>query len=194
MSINLSKNSSISLTKEVPKLSEITIGLGWDVAQEKKGFLSSLFGSSESSIDLDASCILLSDDLKMIDTVWYAKLASDCGAVKHNGDNRTGEGNGDDEQIKVSLQNLPSNVKHIAIVVNSYTGQTFEKVANAFCRVLDQSQKETCRFTLSEQGNHTGVFIGLLTHNNNEWHFASKGVPIRGRTAQEFSGDLIANI
>ncbi|MUK91855.1 TerD family protein [Aliivibrio fischeri] len=193
MSINLSKNSSISLTKKVPKLSEITIGLGWDVAQEKKGFFSSLFGS-DSSIDLDASCILLSNELNIIDMVWYAKLASDCGAVNHKGDNRTGEGDGDDEQIKVSLQRLPSNVKHIAIVVNSYTGQTFEKVANAFCRVMDQSLKETCRFTLSEQGSHTGVFIGLLTYNNNEWHFASKGIPISGRTAQDLSRHIIANI
>jgi len=193
MSINLSKNSSISLTKEVPKLSEITIGLGWDVAQAKKGFFSSLFGSTDS-IDLDASCMLLNDELEVIDTVWYAKLTSDCGAVVHKGDNRTGEGNGDDEQIKVSLQRLPQNVKHIAVVVNSYTGQTFEKVANAFCRVVDQSSKETCRFTLSEQGSHTGVFIGLLTHDNNEWHFASKGVPISGRTVQDLSQHLIANI
>ncbi|MDD1792309.1 TerD family protein [Enterovibrio makurazakiensis] len=191
MSINLSKNSTISLTKEVPSLSQITVGLGWDVAKPK-GFFGSIFGSG--SIDLDASCILMDENQKVIDEVWFSKLKSSCKGVHHQGDNRTGEGDGDDEQIRISLSKLNKSVKYIAITVNSFTGQSFEKVDNSFCRIIDQSSKEVCRFTLSEQGNHTGIFIGLLSLKNKEWSFSSKGIPMSGKTVKDMANLLPAHI
>lgn len=191
MAINLSKNSSISLTKEVEKLSKVTVGLGWDVAKSK-GFFSSLF--TPASIDLDASCILFDEDLKEVNTVWFGQLKSNCGAIKHKGDNRTGDGDGDDEQISITLPKLPKSVKHLAITVNSFTGQSFQKVDNAFCRVMDRSAKEICRFTLSEQGPHTGVFIGLLSLKQGEWTFSSKGIPMSGRTVDDVKTQVAAHI
>ncbi|MFW7523731.1 TerD family protein [Vibrio ostreicida] len=191
MAIKLSKNSSISLTKEVKQLSKVTVGLGWDMAKPT-GFLSSLFGAT--SIDLDASCVLLDEKLREVDTVWFGQLKSKCGAIKHSGDNRTGDGDGDDEQIIISLPKLPKSVHHLAITVNSYAGQSFEKVDNAFCRVMDRSSKEICRFTLSEQGRHTGVFIGLLSVKQGEWIFSSKGIPMSGRTVDELKTQVMAHI
>ncbi|MCL9783468.1 tellurium resistance TerZ family protein [Vibrio sp. S4M6] len=193
MAINLSKNSTICLTKEVPKLSQITVGLGWDVAKSK-GFLASIFQSRSDSIDLDASCILMDHRRNVIDRVWYSKLTSSCDSVHHQGDNLTGKGDGDDEQINISLPNLEKNVKYIAVTVNSFTGQTFENIDNAFCRIVDQGSKEICRYTLTEQGSHTGLFIGLLTCDNNEWHFTSKGIPINGRTVKDISKKLLKHI
>jgi len=191
MSINLTKNSTISLTKELPNLSNVTVGLGWDVAKSK-GFLGSLFSSN--SIDLDASCIFLDQELNTIDTVWYGKLKSSCKSVKHQGDNLTGAGNGDDEQIKINLKKLPASIKHLAITVTSFTGQSFERIENAFCRIIDEKSGELCRFTLSEQGKHTGIFIGLLTHDGNEWLFSSKGVAMNGCKVKDLSEDLKKHI
>ncbi len=193
MSINLSKNSTISLTKEVEKLSNITVGLGWDVAKStNKGFFASLFSSS--SIDLDASCLLIDEQRRVLDSVWFRQLKSDCQAVHHQGDNTTGEGDGDDEQIKINLKRLPKAVKYIAITVNSFTGQTFDKVDNAFCRVLDQSSKEICRVTLNDQGSHTGIYIGLLTRNNEEWNFTSKAITTNGQNVKQIASTVVQHI
>ncbi|GLT19698.1 tellurium resistance protein TerZ [Vibrio zhanjiangensis] len=192
MSINLSKNSTISLTKEVEKLSKITVGLGWDVAQPKKGFLSFLLGTG--SIDLDASCLLIDENHTVLDSVWFGKLKSKCKSVKHKGDNLTGQGDGDDEQICIDLHRLDRSVKHIAITVNSFRGQTFDRVDNAFCRVLDQSSREICRFTLNEQGSHTGIFIGLLSRENQEWKFTTKGVKANGNDVKSIASTVIQHI
>ncbi|UTZ21477.1 TerD family protein [Vibrio campbellii] len=191
MTINLSKNTTISLTKEVDKLSKISVGLGWDV-EKAKGLFASFFGSN--SIDLDASCLLIDKDKQVIDTIWYRQLRSKCNSVHHQGDNRTGAGEGDDETINIDLNKLPSSVKHIAITVNSFTGQSFENVRNAFCRVIDQSSKEVCRYTLTEQGNHTGIFIGLLTYDRQEWQFTSKGVMTPGNSVKELEATILNHI
>ena len=191
MAINLSKNTTISLTKEVDKLSSIKVGLGWDVAKAK-GLFASFFGSD--SIDLDASCLLIDKDKQIIDTIWYRQLRSKCRSVHHQGDNRTGEGEGDDETISINLNKLPSSVKYIAITVNSFTGQSFENVRNAFCRVRDQSSKEVCRYTLTEQGDHTGIFIGLLSYDNQEWYFTSKGVTTSGNSVKQLEATVINHI
>ncbi|WP_045462401.1 TerD family protein [Vibrio hyugaensis] len=191
MSINLSKNSTISLTKEVEKLSKLTVGLGWDVAKSK-GFFASIFSSN--SIDLDASCLLIDERHDVLDSVWFGQLKSKCQSVIHQGDNLTGEGEGDDEQVCIDLNKLPSSVKYIAVTVNSFRGQTFDRVENAFCRVLDQSSREICRFTLNEQGSHTGIFIGLLSREGKEWNFSTKGITTNGNSVNKIANTVIQNI
>ncbi|KDM90047.1 TerD family protein [Photobacterium galatheae] len=178
MAINLEKNSTISLTKSATvELKKLTLGLGWSPVKST-GFLSAIFGDGD--IDLDASCVLLDDTGEVLDVVSYQKLKSKCKSVLHQGDNRTGEGDGDDEQIKINLEKLPNNVTYMALTVNSFRGQPFSKVENAYCRVMDQTQTEVCRFTLSEQGKHTGIYIALLSRQGGEWHFSAKGVPVQG--------------
>lgn len=189
MAINLKKNSTISLTKMEPQLTNVMVGLGWDTVKPK-GFFSSLFGG-ETNIDLDASCILIDEQLNVVDTVWFRQLTSQCGSVKHQGDNRTGEGDGDDEKIEIALNSLAPNIRHLAFTVNSYMGQNFDKVNNAFCRIVNQNQDELCRFTLTEQGSHTGLFIGLLSREGNQWQFTSKGLPMTGKTVQELSHTVL---
>ena len=128
MAVNLQKGQKISLEKEAGgTLTSVVMGLGWDVAK-KKG----LFGfGREQSIDLDASCFIFDDNNNPIDLVYFGQLASRDGSVQHSGDNRTGEGDGDDEQIAVALNRIPANVKTLVFTVSNYTGQNFSQVENA---------------------------------------------------------------
>ncbi|MGR9036926.1 MAG: TerD family protein, partial [Gammaproteobacteria bacterium] len=151
MSINLQKGQKISLSKEAGgSLSKVIMGLGWDVKKSGGGLLKGMFGGGGSeSIDLDASCVMFNDDNKVVDLIWFRQLKSRDGSVIHTGDNRTGEGEGDDEQIIVELNKVPANVKALVFTVNSFTSQTFENVDNAFCRMVDGStNKEIARYTL----------------------------------------------
>lgn len=184
MALTLSKNQSISLEKTGGTgLSKITLGIGWDPV--KGGFLSKLMGRS-GEIDLDASCILFDENLKAVDLVWFRQLKSKDGSIKHSGDNRMGEGEGDDESIFVDLYALPVSMKHLVFTVNSFTGQSFEKVANAYCRIVDTAQnKELARFNLSEQGRHTGIVMASLTRGPNGWDFKAIGKSTNGRIADD---------
>ena len=137
MSISLSKNQKVSLSKESSGLSQLTVGLGWDPAK-KSGFFAKLLASD--SIDLDASCLLLDAGGNVQDQIWFRQLKSKCGSIVHTGDNLTGEGDGDDEVIKVNLGQLPSNVEHIAFTVNSFSGQSFNDVDNAFLSCFRSKQ------------------------------------------------------
>ncbi|MBR9828600.1 MAG: TerD family protein [Oceanospirillales bacterium] len=186
MALTLSKNQSISLEKTAGTgLTSISLGLGWDPV--KTGFLGKLMGGG--SIDLDASCILFDQGLQPIDVVWFRQLASKDGSVTHSGDNLTGEGDGDDETIHVNLPNLPAAVKHLVFTVNSFTGQNFEKVENAYCRILDQAgNKELARFNLSEKGQHTGIVMSTLTREGSGWQFKAIGQTTRGRTVDDLVG------
>lgn len=192
--VSLSKNQTISLTKAGDSaLSNIAIGLGWDPIKKKaKGFFGSIFGGGNSNeIDLDASCVLLDAQCNTIDIISFSKLLSDCGAVKHRGDNLTGDGDGDDEVIDVNLHQLSSNVQFLAITVNSFRGQTFDEVENAFCRIVNAvNNKEVCNYKLTEQGSHTGILIASLTRKENDWEFTSHGLPCTGSTIK----DMIPNI
>lgn len=182
--VSLTKRQSVSLTKMSSALSKVDIGLGWDpVKSEAKGFFGKLAGSG--SIDLDASCILLDANSQLLENVWFMRLKSKCRSVIHHGDNLTGEGDGDDEVITVNLNQLPANVSTLAFTVNSFRGQNFNKVANAFCRVVDSSGKELVRYNLTEQGEHTGVFIASLSRNNGDWTFKAHGTAINGRTVKD---------
>ncbi|MEX5683749.1 MULTISPECIES: TerD family protein [Pseudomonas] len=184
MALTLSKNQSISLEKTAGGgLTNISLGLGWDPV--KSGFLGKLMGSG-GAIDLDASCILLDSDLKSIDLVWFRQLQSQDGSIKHSGDNRTGDGNGDDETIYVDLQRLPASVKYLVFTVNSFTGQTFEKVENAYCRIVNAGNKsELARFNLSERGGHTGIVMASLVRESGGWEFKAIGKVTNGRTADD---------
>lgn len=187
MALSLAKNQTISLEKTGGAgLVRITLGLGWDPV--KSGLFSKLLGNG-GEIDLDASCILFDEALKPVDLVWFRQLKSKDGSIVHSGDNRTGDGDGDDESIGVDLSSLPSAVKHLVFTVNSFTGQNFEKVENAYCRIVDTARgKEVARFNLSEKGRHTGVVMASLSRGHNDWDFKAIGTTTNGRTAD----DLVA--
>ena len=191
--VSLSKNQTVSLSKQTSTLNKLHFGLGWDPIK-KKGFMGKLFGGGSDSIDLDASCILLDQSGNQIDTIWFRKLNSSCGSVVHSGDNRTGEGDGDDEVINVDLTRLPAQVEYLAFTVNSFQGQTFNEVENAFCRVVDQAGKELARYQLAEQGNHTGIVIASLHRNGGLWDFTAHGRPSAGRTIEAMQNDIVAAV
>jgi tellurium resistance protein TerZ len=184
MSVNLSKGQKISLDKEAGgALSHVTMGLGWD-SVKSKGFLG--FGSKSADIDLDASCLLFDEAGKPVDVVWFRQLKSRDGSVSHSGDNRTGAGDGDDEQISVSLQQVPANVKSIVFTVNSFTGQSFAQVQNAYCRLLNANNgQEVARFDLSVQGSHSAQIMAKLYRHNGEWKMHAIGENGTGRTFEE---------
>jgi len=180
MAVNLQKGQKISLEKEAGgTLTSVVMGLGWDVAK-KKG----LFGfGREQSIDLDASCFVFDDNNNPLDLVYFGQLASRDGSIQHSGDNRTGEGDGDDEQIAVALNRIPANIKTLVFTVSNYTGQNFSQVENAYCRLVDgQTGKEIARYDLSAQGNHTAQIMAKLYRHNGEWKMHAIGENSQGAT------------
>ncbi|WP_017346801.1 TerD family protein [Pantoea sp. A4] len=189
--VSLSKNQTVSLSKQTSSLNKLHFGLGWDPIK-KKGLFSKLLGGGNDAIDLDASCILLDKSGHQLDTIWFRKLASSCGSVQHSGDNMTGEGDGDDEVINVDLLRLPAEVEYLAFTVNSFRGQTFNEVENAFCRVVDQSGKELARYQLAEQGSHTGIVIASLHRNGGLWDFTAHGQASKGRVIDDMMADIVA--
>jgi tellurium resistance protein TerZ len=186
MAVNLQKGQKISLEKEAGgALSRVTMGLGWDVA-EKRGFfgLGGLIGKNAGDpIDLDASCVLFDELHRPVDVVWFRQLKSRDGSILHTGDNRTGAGDGDDEQIVVDLRGVPASVKSLVFTVNSFTGQNFSTVENAFCRIFDTGNgKEIARYDLSVQGSHTAQIMAKLYRHNGEWKMHAIGENGSGRT------------
>ncbi|MBC7859161.1 MAG: TerD family protein [Burkholderiaceae bacterium] len=181
MSVNLSKGQKISLDKEAGgALSKITMGLGWD-AVKSKGFFG--FGAKTETIDLDASCVLFDEANRPVDTVWFRQLKSRDGSVVHTGDNRTGAGDGDDEQINVELNAVPAGVKSLVFTVNSFTGQNFSQVENAYCRIVNAANgQEVARFNLSVQGAHTAQIMAKLYRHGGEWKMHAIGENGSGRT------------
>lgn len=190
MAINLQKGQKISLDKEAGHaLSKIVMGLGWD-AKKAGGIAGSLFGGG--SIDLDASCLLFDEYNKVLDTVWFVQLKSRDGSVMHTGDNRTGEGEGDDEQIAVDLGRVPANVKALVFTVNSFTGQSFDSVANAYCRLIDErSGKEIARYVLSAQGAHTAQIMAKVYRHNGEWKMHAIGENGNGKTFEQLLPQIV---
>jgi len=193
MSVNLSKGQKISLDKEAgASLSRITMGLGWD-SIKTKGFFG--FGAKTEAIDLDASCVLFDDSSKLADIVWFRQLKSRDGSIVHTGDNRTGAGDGDDEQINVDLTKVPSQVKSLVFTVNSFTGQNFSQVENAYCRIVNASnQQEIARFNLSVQGAHTAQIMAKLYCHNGEWKMHAIGENGNGRTFDDLMPQIAAHL
>ncbi|HEY0060557.1 MAG TPA: TerD family protein [Telluria sp.] len=193
MSVNLQKGQKISLDKEAGgTLTKITMGLGWD-AVKTKGIFG--FGGKTETIDLDASCVMFDDANKPVDIVWFRQLKSRDGSIVHTGDNRTGAGDGDDEQIIVDLANVPSNVKSLVFTVNSFTGQSFAQVQNAFCRIVNTSNnKEVAKYDLSVQGSHTAQIMAKLYRHNNEWKMHAIGENGNGRTFDDLMSQIIPHL
>ncbi len=192
MTISLSKGEKISLSKSSPGLTKVFMGLGWDPAKKKSGgFFSKLLGGGQAdSIDLDASVIMLDAAKAALDVVYFGQKTSKDGSILHGGDNRTGEGAGDDEVIYVNLAALPATVVHLVFTVSSFRGQTFNEVDNAVARLVnDSNAQEICRFALHEQGAHTGVIMASLSKNSDGWTMAAHGKPCQGRTASDLAGD-----
>ncbi len=181
MAVNLTKGQKISLEKEAgTSLTKVIMGLGWD-AVKSKGFLG--FGGKAPEIDLDASCLLFNEQGALVDTVWFRQLRSQDGSILHTGDNRTGDGDGDDEQIVVDLSQVPANVKSLVFTVNSFTGQNFSQVENATCRLLNGNNKqEIARFNLSTLGNHSAQIMSKVYKHNGEWKMHAIGEIGSGRT------------
>lgn len=183
MSINMSKGQRISLTKEGGgQLTRVRMGLGWD-AIPKKG----MFGKMKTTaIDLDASCVLLDDAKTELDAVWFEKLRSSDGSVEHTGDNLTGEGEGDDESILVDLGRVPPQAKSLVFVVTSFSRQGFSEVANAFCRLVDETTgAEIARFDLTATGSHTAMVLATVYRHNGEWKMTARGETGTGRTYKD---------
>ncbi len=185
MSVSLKKGQKVSLTKETSSgLNTVLVGLGWDAAPKKSGgFLSSLFSSANQSVDCDASAIMLKSD-KLAgtqDVIYFGNLAHSTGTVTHLGDNLTGDGDGDDEQIIVNLAQVPDNYDRIVVVANIYKAdernQHFGMIKNAFIRIVDsRNNTELCRFNLSDDyTGMTAMIFGELYRNNGEWKFNAVG-------------------
>ncbi|GGN60437.1 tellurium resistance protein TerZ [Novosphingobium indicum] len=193
MSISLEKGQKVSLTKESANLSQIFMGLGWDVAK-KGGFLSGLLGGSDE-IDLDASCLVFDEAGELIDVIFYNNLNGVGGLIVHTGDNRTGEGDGDDEAIIVNLDQMPSEIKSLVFIVSSYEGHTFDQIANAYCRVVEnRTGRELVRYDISDSGRHTGMIMSRIYRHNGEWKIHAIGNPANGRTPIDMVPAVVASL
>lgn len=179
MSVNLSKGQRINLSKEVEGLSKIMVGLGWDAAKQSGGILNHLFGPTSYSIDCDASAITMGNGNKYRACIYYGNLSED--NVYHHGDNLTGDGDGDDEQITVDLAHLSSEIERIVFVVNIYNcterKQDFGLIKNAYIRLVDESTgKEICKYNLSDDyAGKTAMIFAEVYRNNGEWKFNAIG-------------------
>jgi tellurium resistance protein TerZ len=188
VSVDLGKGQSVSLAKaaEGAALSVVRMGLGWRAAPRRRG----LFGrrARGQDIDLDASAVLFSDR-QLADVVFFKHLTSNDGSVRHAGDNLVGgAGEGDDdESILVDLTKVPASIDQIVFTVNSYTGQTFQEVENAHCRLVDEvSGRELARYSLSGGGPQTGqVMAKVYRDGSGGWQMAAIGAPAQGRSFQD---------
>lgn len=197
MGITLSKGQGLSLVKSEHNLSLVTIGLGWDIAEQKKGFLGGLFSGQPPEYDLDVVAFLCDVNgkikdlgldatghptLQNSDVIFFNNLLHRSGQIWLTGDNRTGAGDGDDEQIVVKLNTLPNEYHKIIFVVQIYNGtknnQHFGQVKNAFIRAVDASGKEMVRFDLSGTGQYEqqrSLLFAELVRESNGWKFNALG-------------------
>jgi tellurium resistance protein TerZ len=179
--VSLAKGQSVRLEKSGGgSLSRVTMGLGWDV--RKAGGLRGFFGGG-GDIDLDASCLLFDAAGALLDSVWFRQLTSKDGSIVHTGDNRTGAGDGDDEQIAVDLTRLPAAVSTLVFTVNSFTGETFDRIENAYCRLVDATNdQELARYVLTGGGTQTGQVMAKVTRSGGGWEMKAIGEKTSGRT------------
>ncbi|PAB60588.1 TerD family protein [Anaeromicrobium sediminis] len=184
MAINLTKGQRIDLTKSNEGLSKLLVGLGWDPVKKSSGFLSALFGGGGADIDCDASVIMLEENDKFRyqdDLIYFNNLKSRCGAIRHTGDNLTGGGHGDDEQIFVELEKIPERIKKLVFVVNIYDcirrKQDFGLVQNAFIRIEDnKGGKDLLRYNLTDNyAGKTSLMVGEIYRSGKEWKFGAIG-------------------
>lgn len=212
MKVNLSKNQVINLSKSTSsKLNSVMVGLGWDPAKEecnkpaavKPSLMSRLFGASNETkvgkvkpraIDCDAFCVALNNSNKLIDVIYFGNPMGLSGSIHHTGDNLTGEGDGDDEQIIINLCSLPDEVAKIVLAVNVYMGikrmQHFGMIDNAFIRIVNRDNNaEMCNYSLSGQaysGKVTVVFGELHKNSAGDWEFKAIGEPDEAECIGDF--------
>ncbi|HEV7659792.1 MAG TPA: TerD family protein [Allosphingosinicella sp.] len=181
MSISIAKGGNVSLSKEAPGLTKILIGLGWDTR-----------ATDGADFDLDASAFLLNEGGKVRgdhDFIFYNQLKSSDGSVEHTGDNLTGEGEGDDEAIKVDLSRVPADIQKIAVAATIHDAdnrkQNFGMVQNAFIRIVnDSDNKEIARYDLSEDySTETALIFGEVYRHGAEWKFRAVGQGFQGGLA-----------
>ncbi|PAQ16448.1 stress protein [Bacillaceae bacterium SAOS 7] len=192
MAIVLQKGQRIDLTKGNPGLDQILVGLGWDPIQKNSGGLLGMFGGV-ANFDIDASVIMLTDDkfVSNEDLIYFGNLKSNCRSVVHTGDNLTGEGEGDDEQIVIDLKKVPSHINKLVFVVNIYDcvsrKQDFGMVQNAFIRVVNSASKEELlKFNLSENySGFTSLTVAEIYRHGAEWKFAAVGTGTRDTGLRE---------
>lgn len=199
MAISLKKGQGVSLRKDENDLTQVTIGLGWDIAEEKSGLLGNLFGKKPAEYDLDVIAFLCGADGKVHDlgkedkgrpslingdVIFFNSMRHHSGQIWLTGDNRTGAGDGDDEQIMVNLNDLPDRYGKVVFVVQIYKGiensQSFGKVKNAFIRAVDRNGKEMTRFELSGNAtynNYRSMLFAELVRESNGWKFNAIGAP-----------------
>jgi stress response protein SCP2 len=200
MAISLKKGQGVSLKKSDFDLSLVTIGLGWDINEEKKGLLGSIFGKKDDDYDLDVVAFLCDANGKVQqignvdkdkgrffvggDIIFFNNLRHNSGCIWLTGDNRTGEGDGDDEQIIVKLNDLPSTYQKIVFIVQIYNGnelgQNFGKVKNAFIRAVDNKGKEMTRFDLSGGAGfsqYCSMLFAEMIRESSGWKFNAVGSP-----------------
>lgn len=179
MPINLQKGQKVSLTKGNPGLKNLLVGLGWDTNRYDGG----------ADFDLDGAAFLLGENGKVVtdsEFIFYGNLKHASESVVHLGDNLTGDGDGDDEQIQIDLSKVPDNIKKIAFTVTIYDAesrrQNFGQVSNAFIRIVDESNnQEILRYDLGEDFSiETAVVVGELYKNNAEWKFNAIGSGFQG--------------
>jgi len=192
--VNLQKGQAVRLEKSGGgTLTRVTMGLGWDV-RKKKGLLGFLGGGGDD-IDLDASCLLFDASRRLIDQVWFRQLRSKDGSIQHSGDNLTGAGDGDDETIGVDLSRLPATVTALVFTVNSFRGDTFDKIENAYCRLLDATNgQELARYDLTGTGSHTGQVMAQVVKKDGGWEMKALGEKTTGRTFHDMMGQITAGL
>jgi tellurium resistance protein TerD len=178
MAVSLSKGGNVSLSKEAPGLKNIVVGLGWDPR-----------ATDGQEFDLDASVFICGEDGKVRsdqDFVFYNNKTGADGSVEHMGDNRTGEGDGDDEQVKIDLSKVPAGVKKLAFGVTIHDadsrGQNFGMVGGAFMRIVNaEGEKELARYDLGEDfALEKAVIFGEVYRHNDEWKFKAVGQGFNG--------------
>jgi len=182
MTINLTKGQRISLKKEAPKLEQLMCGLGWDIATKKGGFFSQL---TQANFDLDSSVLCLNSRDKISssqDIIYYGNLRHSSDSILHQGDNLTGKGEGDDEQILVNLPQIPANIHKLIFIVNIYEAiarkQDFSQVKNAFVRLVNLgNRQEIARYSLSGMGfeGKTGMIMAEISRQGDDWEVTAKG-------------------
>ncbi|HEX8601392.1 MAG TPA: TerD family protein [Pseudoduganella sp.] len=181
MAISLQKGGNVNLSKEAPGLAQLTIGLGWDVRN-----------TDGAGFDIDGSAFLLKADGKVRsdqDFIFYNNLKSADGSIVHSGDNRTGEGEGDDETVKVDLAKVPADVDKIAVCVTIHDAearrQNFGQVQKAFVRCVNSAtNQEVARYDLSEDSStETAMVFGELYRNGSDWKFRAVGQGYKGGLA-----------
>ncbi len=203
MAVNLTKGQKVNLTKDSGvQLNEIMVGLGWDQATEQKGGLFGMFKAAAPTVDCDAAIVLCGADGKRLPgsdkdcCIYFANRVNKNSSIVHNGDNLTGAGFGDDEQIMIKLKDLPSEVDKLVFVVNIYgagqKGQHFGMIKNAFIRIVDLADNnEFCKYNLSESYDFMqGLVVGEIYRHEGSWKFNAMGQGVREASSLDRLIDL----